>query len=968
MSIAISDALQQAELAIQGGDHRAAIQTCSQLVTRFPDYAAAYRVLGEAYLGQGRVSEAEQAFAQVLTRDPRQPLAYHGLGLIAERQDVLDNALAFCQVAWELAPNQPKLREPVIRIASRQYGAEGQAQLTSAALAQIYASTSRYQRAANEFRGALADLPERVDLKLGLAETLWQLGRDDEAAGLCRDILEEHPAAVQALVILAEIEGRAGNAGDAEALRARIRAVDPDGGITAAMLARNERASRDGLTLSVDDMPQLEELAEPAVVERPLIAPAPDFTYQPARAELLVQDIDELEPISAEEFGGEPVAEEEFSAGVDTGYDEEMLAVFRTAEEEPVVVAPPDDLAVEDVADVAAVDLAGDDLTVEDLPDVAPVDLAPVDLDDLLAEFGDVEPMGIEEFGAEPEDLERLAATGQELFADDDLFAGLVSGPDDVSGENEHVRGLASALEEDVAGALDRTGQFPTVSAEPETFDAEQPTAELEVEDEAPAVDPLSGTGYTTVLRELGDEGYTPFDPLGRPEAAAAAPVQGDDSDDAVDELASLTQDWESIDDEISRAMPATTGNTDALLAGDDLGVDPFNFEIEDDTAKLPAYRPYGENDNELPDLADAAPEVDAELEVEPVEQAADDSFEDLEPFSMDEFEEDDVEDSARFAFGRLPWESEEGDSDLEAGDDLELLLTPEDLAPADQPTQVLDTTVEPDETLEPEPLEEPASWITSLQEEPADVVVEPEIVPEATEPYPAWNTPDDWDSSLAVTRQIGDGSDDPLANLTADEDAGPTVAFEPMGDTDPELLAADPDIFERARAAKTDLIGQGAIEGDRDLVEAEAQEEAQAEDVVVEQADPPADDTVEAVEEIAPVDDFVVTTSASRDVATLRASLDVAPDDDELRWWLAEALRERGDVADAYAEYRWLIRHAPHRADAVIDSLQLAIEDDNHAEVGHRLLGDIYRRRGQTSLASSHAAAAMAVRRRLRG
>lgn len=957
MSIAISDALQQAELAIQGGDHRAAIQTCSQLVSRFPDYAAAYRVLGEAYLGQGRVSEAEQAFAQVLTRDPRQPLAYHGLGLIAERQEVLDNALAFCQVAWELAPNQPRLREPVIRIASRQYGEEGQAQLTSAALAQIYASTSRFQRAANEFRGALADLPERVDLKLGLAETLWQLGRDDEAAGLCRDILEEHPTAVQALVILAEIEGRAGNAGDAEALRARIRAVDPDGEITASMLARNERANRDGLTLSDGEMPQLEQTVEPAVVERPLIAPAPDFTYQPARAELLVQDIDELEPISAEEFGGEPVAADEFSAGFDAGYDEEMLSVLRTAEEEPVVAATPEDLVV------------------EDLPDFAPVELASDDLDDLLAEFGDVEPMGIEEFGAEPEDLERLAATGQDLFAEDDLFAGLVTGSNDASGENEHVRELASALEQDIAGALDRTGQFPTVSAEPELFDIEQPTAKLEIEDEPPAVDPLSGTGYTTVLRELGDEGYTPFDPLGRPEAAAAAPVHGDDGEDAVDELASLTQDWESIDDEISRAIPATTGNTDALLAGDDLGVDPFDFEIEDDTARLPAYRPYGENDNELPELVEAEAEAEAVSEVEavPVEQAvdaeltelpADDNFEDLEPFSMDEFEEDDVEDSARFAFGRLPWESEEGEGDLEAGDDLELLLTPEDLAPADQPTQVLDTTVEPE--VSPEPVEEPANWITSLQEDPADVVVEPEIVPEATESYPAWNMPDDWDSSLAVTRQIGDGTDDPLAHLTADEDAGPTVAFEPMGDTDPELLAADPDIFERARAAKTDLIGQGAIEGDRDLVEAE--EEAQAEDVVVEQVDPPADDVAEAAAETDPADDFLVTTSASRDVATLRASLETAPEDDELRWWLAEALRERGDVADAYVEYRWLIRHAPHRSDAVIESLQLAIEDDSHAEVGHRLLADSYRRRGQTSLASNHAAAAMAVRRRLRG
>lgn len=955
MSIAISDALQQAEQAIQGGDHRAAIQTCSQLVTRFPDYAAAYRVLGEAYLGQGRVSEAEQAFAQVLTRDPRQPLAYHGLGLIAERQEVLDNALAFCQVAWELAPNQPKLREPVIRIASRQYGTEGQAQLTSAALAQIYASTSRFQRAANEFRGALTDLPERVDLKLGLAETLWQLGHDDEAAGLCREILEEHPAAVQALIILAEIEGRTGDAGDAETLRSRIRAIDPDGGIAAEMLNRNERASREGLLIAEGEMPEFEQVDEPAAVGRPLIAPAPDFTYQPAGAELSVQDIEDLEPISAEEFGGEPVAEPSFD-DVDSAFDEEMLSVFRTAEEEPVVVASPDEPDVEAMPELEPEQVA-----------VTPDDLDELDgLGDLLAEFGDVEPMGIEEFGAEPEDLERLAATGQELFADDDLFAGLASSPADASGDNEHVRGLASALEEDVAGALDRTGQFPIISADPEPVehDLEQPTAELESDEEPPALDPLSGTGYTTVLRELGDEGYTPFDPLGRPEAAAPVSAESDDATEAVDELASLTQDWESIDDEISRAVPATTGNTDALLAADDLGVTPFDFEVEDDTARLPAYRPYGENDDELPEPVEteAEPEMDLAIDAGVPELPVDETFDDLEPFSLDEFEDDDeAEDSSRFAFGRLPWESEEGDGDPDASDDLELLLTPEDLAPADQPTQVLDTTEAGSEAQD-----EPASWIASLQEEPVAAAVEPEpeIIPEREEAYPAWNMPDDWDSSLAVTRQIGDGSDDPLAHLTADDDPGATVAFEPMSDADPETLAADPDIFERARIAKTDLIGQGAIEGDRDLVEPSV-EAAQEEDVVVEQVDPPAEEVEDVVET---EDDFVVTTSASRDVATLRASLDVAPEDDELRWWLAEALRERGEVADAYTEYRWLIRHAPHRSDAVIEALQAAVEDENHAEVGHRLLGDIYRRRGQTSLASSHAAAAMAVRRRLRG
>lgn len=307
MSIAISDAIQQAQQAIEGGDYRSAIQTCNKLVGQFPDYAAAYRVLGEAYLEQGQTADAEQAFAEALLRDPRQPWAYHGLGVIAEEQNILDNALAFCQVAWELAPNYAQLRDPVIRIASRRYGADGQAQLTSAALAQIYANTFRLQRAATEYRGALEELPDRVDLKLGLAETLWLLGKDDDAADLCRAVLQENPVAIQALVILADVEGRAGNSSEAGDPRARIRAVDPDGSITALMLARNERADHDNLLIAAGSMPVLDDAAGAVVAERPHIAPAPDFGFQSARAEQPVQEIEDLEPISAEEFGSEEI-------------------------------------------------------------------------------------------------------------------------------------------------------------------------------------------------------------------------------------------------------------------------------------------------------------------------------------------------------------------------------------------------------------------------------------------------------------------------------------------------------------------------------------------------------------------------------------------------------------------------------------------------------------------------------------
>ncbi len=943
MSIAISDAIQQAQQAIEGGDYRSAIQTCNQLVNQFPDYAAAYRLLGEAYLEQGQTADAEQAFSQSLLRDPRQPWAYHGLGLIAEEQNVLDNALAFCQVAWELAPNYPQLRDPVIRIATRRFGADGQAQLTGAALAQIYANTARLQRAAAEFQGALTELPDRIDLKLGLAETLWLLRRDADAAELCRDVLQENPVAIQALVILADVEGRAGNGAEAATLRDRVRAIDPDGAIAASMLSRNAHADSDALVLPADAIPVFNEVTAQVVTERPHIAPAPDFGYQPSRADQPFQDIEDLEPISAEEFGSEAT---EFEAAVEDS-SEMTLEQLDTAE---LVTAAPDETFIDDAPSIYRTEIDDAVFGLQHEPAASETTLAGQDDDAfaaLSAELGDVEPMAIEEFGAEPEDIDRLAEVENHLLSDaGDLFGDLMSPFPTEGTAADHLHNLTSVLEDDVAGLLDRVG--------------EQAVTEPEDEQLPPDADSASGTGYTTVLRELGDEGLTPFDPMGRQHVSEQAAEDHDVAAQAgerapdVDDLARLTEDWDSIDDEIARAVPTTTGHTDRLRAADDLGIAPFDFELEDDTARLPAYRPFGEDDSEISmeiDLEAAATEVKPEPETDTgLAATADDDLPDnLQPFSIAEFE-DDTDDDKPFSFASLPWESNTSGPAVPSDEDFEALLSSEDTSAAD--------TAAPQSA-------EPIDWTAAFR---TDVPEKPEPAPAAFDVPPGWGQTDEWNTSLDVTRQIGHEQVELDEDMAAEPLPAPGQAHLPVAHApttglfrkvDPEKLVADHGLFDRARAAKADLIAQGAISGERPLVE----DASQPEPVVADEPQP-----VSWFEDTPAGEDFVVATGATRDINTLRASLQAAPDDDELHWWLSEALRESGDIDAAYGEYRWLIRNAGHRADDVIGALNVCVEQEQHAEVGHRLLADLYRRRGAVSLASSHAATAMAVRRRLRG
>ena len=477
MSLSITDAMQQAQDAISGGDYRAAVTTCSRLVKQFPAYAAAHRLLGEAYLEQSQSADAERAFTAALAGNPRQPFAYLGLGLLAEDRGATDTALAYCQVAWELSPQLAQLREPVVRVSTRRYGADGQLQLTRAALAQLHANASRLRRAANEYRAALADLPERIDLKLGLAETLWRLGVNDEAASLSAQALEQQPDAVQALVIQTDVERRTGAAGRADALLARLRAVDPDGELTESMLAGHAQADRDYLLVAADAVPLVSEQLDAVVAERPHIAPAPDFEYVPSRPETPLPDLDDLEPISVEEFGA---------------VDGETTAVHAASVENDVFA----DLGSMGFEDFSEEPFDPNEAMPAFEPAATAAPVADVVLDD---------------------DLSALAAALEGDVADAVARAGAPA----VSEAQELEPFDFAMFDQPGAGAADA----PTA---PANFSAPSDFEDFSSDETAldQALPPTEAPrGYTTVLRELDDAGLAPFDALNRdtPTSAAAS-------------------------------------------------------------------------------------------------------------------------------------------------------------------------------------------------------------------------------------------------------------------------------------------------------------------------------------------------------------------------------------------------------------------------------------------------------------
>lgn len=1210
MSIALTEALQQAQHSFEGGNYPAVVESCNRIVAQFPNFASAYGLLAQAYLEQGQQAEAEQAFARVIAHDPRAAGAYLGLGLIAEERGVLENALAYCQVAWELVPNRDHFREPVVRVAGRRYGADGRLQLTHAALAQLHVNASRLRRAVHEYQTALTELPDRIDLWLGLAETLWRLGQDSDAAEISREFLKDHPDLVQALVILTDIEHRAGNDEEAEQLRTRLRRVDPDGQVTRIMLDLNQQADHVYLLVSDADVPVLDERADVVVTERPQIAPAPDFSYQPSRGDEPAVDIEDLQPMAPEEFEGELAAEpsarppepqitqqlpqlpDDAEAGAIAAGLSGFAAVFSDVDESDAPAAQveaSDEVDLEDLAaefsdlrpidldefgadteaptepGLAALDSLVDEGTVtdaapEDAPegslddliaqfdDTADVQSAIVDGDmaDILAEFEGIEPMTPDEFGvtegeqveagggffaeakidfdmriddpdavriggappstvdAQPESTaeDEPELTDDELFdqalgpeedlwgaekvavedaAEPEPFEEAIQAPEaevadeDVVIEDEAAPEVAfeEAVSEDLApedlvtdeAAADEFFTEETTAEAVDTGEAvtdEGVAEEVAAEEYTPDEDVLgvpSGTGYTRLLGELGDEGLAPFDPSAGSDASDFT-LHADDVEGAADEasdFARLTEGWDEADLEIESAIPsdspgADNPTTDELRVLEELGLTPFEVEEAGGTDQLTAFSPFGpiapaqpevdepvelpeEADEvavtpdevpetrvldtqfeaemaavtetpqveDVPEIVEEVPEVEAvpELEDFPLQEAAveqddEDLFAGIEPFAIEDFDElGDEEDS--FSFGSLPWENNASESALPSDEDLDRMLASEAEGYLEETPDSQATTLFSDE-----PVELPEEDIEVEPEPPAATIPFGDLEPETGAPEYDFSDPvSEIDASLAVTRELGEAS--PQADLGADFEqrmseveaaaaghlqqmqesatspadeaffGAPTAPIhheqgaeqpeEPrktlsptdlFPHADPEKLVADAQLFDRTREGKEEMVAEGVIRGDRELVD----------DVVAEVPAPPATQVLDLEEPPQDEPRFEIKTGATKDISTLRASLRAAPNDDELHWWLAEALRERGEPGDAMTEYRWLIRNAPHRHDDVIAALSACAEQGQEAELAHRLLADVYRRRGDSGQARNHATLALAVRR----
>ncbi len=217
--------LQKTEDAISSGRIDDAMANCQRILSYFPDAIEVQRLLGEVYLAQGQLEEAQQTFDWILVNDPENVIAYCDRALTSERLSDIDTALDCYQQAYELSRGNSQIRQEFNQLSAKV--GQQEFMFSRAGLARLYMRGDLLTQAVQEWEAVLSVSPERLDARTGLLETYWREGTYDKVEQMAKQILEEIPTCLKALVLLAHVTSTY-NLERAKELMQRAEVFDPE--------------------------------------------------------------------------------------------------------------------------------------------------------------------------------------------------------------------------------------------------------------------------------------------------------------------------------------------------------------------------------------------------------------------------------------------------------------------------------------------------------------------------------------------------------------------------------------------------------------------------------------------------------------------------------------------------------------------------------------------------------------------
>jgi tetratricopeptide (TPR) repeat protein len=217
--------LQITEDAISSGRIEDAAANCQHILSHFPDSLEAQRLMGEVYLAQGQLEEAQQTFDWILANDPENVITYCDRALTSERMSDIDTALDCYQQAYELSHGNSQIRQEFNQLSAKV--GQQEFMFSRAGLARLYMRGDLLTQAVQEWEAVLNASPERLDARTGLLETYWREGTYDKVEQLATQILEEIPTCLKALLLLAHVTSSY-NLERAKELIQRAEVLDPE--------------------------------------------------------------------------------------------------------------------------------------------------------------------------------------------------------------------------------------------------------------------------------------------------------------------------------------------------------------------------------------------------------------------------------------------------------------------------------------------------------------------------------------------------------------------------------------------------------------------------------------------------------------------------------------------------------------------------------------------------------------------
>ncbi len=193
---------EEIEALIIEGKSEEAITAARHILSFYPKFVEAYRLLGKACLEKGDLVSAADMFMRVLGADPEDLIAYVGLADVYKTQGKIEQAIWYLERALDLAPGHKELRKELENLYREAGVSELLPHYTLAGLGRIYLKNGLLEQADQALTEALEKEPGRVDVQVTLAEVQWRLGKRLESAQTCLEVLDTLPYCLKANLIL----------------------------------------------------------------------------------------------------------------------------------------------------------------------------------------------------------------------------------------------------------------------------------------------------------------------------------------------------------------------------------------------------------------------------------------------------------------------------------------------------------------------------------------------------------------------------------------------------------------------------------------------------------------------------------------------------------------------------------------------------------------------------------------------